>query len=269
MKVIVVASPKGGVGKTFVAANLAHALSRGRPVGLWDFDVQNACRYHFGVHTDHGWACQPDDSSALPKAFTDTAYGVVLLPFGNVVLSRGQEAIDKMTKSSSFFEEVMRVFAERRVSVVICDTSYGNPASLDFLTSRASIVLHVLSADPGSAALFPWIEAGFYPVGGTLRRLLGQENGFVLNQVDWDLPLSERIARRLADRLGERLFGAICRHVCVMEALAEEKPLLAYAPQCPASLDVGEMAEAVERLVLGGARMESLASFPPLLKGLG
>lgn len=50
MPLICVCSPKGGVGKTTLAANLTYALARsGSKVLAIDFDMQNALRLHFGV----------------------------------------------------------------------------------------------------------------------------------------------------------------------------------------------------------------------------
>lgn len=55
MPLICVCSPKGGVGKTTVAANLSYALARsGIKVLAIDFDVQNALRLHFGVPLSDG-----------------------------------------------------------------------------------------------------------------------------------------------------------------------------------------------------------------------
>ena len=48
MPAISVCSPKGGVGKTTVVANLAYAFSRaGTKVVVIDFDPQNALRLYF------------------------------------------------------------------------------------------------------------------------------------------------------------------------------------------------------------------------------
>lgn len=48
MPLICVCSPKGGVGKTTLAANLAYSLARtGSKVLALDFDVQNALRLYF------------------------------------------------------------------------------------------------------------------------------------------------------------------------------------------------------------------------------
>ena len=50
MTLICFASPKGGVGKTTLAANVANELARsGQHVIALDLDPQNALRLHFGI----------------------------------------------------------------------------------------------------------------------------------------------------------------------------------------------------------------------------
>lgn len=50
MPVISVCSPKGGVGKTTIVANLAYSFARsGTKVVVVDFDPQNALRLYFGM----------------------------------------------------------------------------------------------------------------------------------------------------------------------------------------------------------------------------
>jgi Mrp family chromosome partitioning ATPase len=50
MPLVCVCSPKGGVGKTTMTANLAYALARaGAKFWLWILMCQNALRLHFGV----------------------------------------------------------------------------------------------------------------------------------------------------------------------------------------------------------------------------
>ena len=66
MPLICVCSPKGGVGKTTLTANLAYALARsGSKVLALDFDVQNALRLHFGVplSDERGYVAKSAESS--------------------------------------------------------------------------------------------------------------------------------------------------------------------------------------------------------------
>src|SRR5205823_4787828 len=87
MPLICFASPKGGVGKTTLAANIADALRRtGRRVLTLDFDPQNTLRLHYGVALNDGAGFTAD----LPKrpdwrnATRQTASGVLLLPHGAI-----------------------------------------------------------------------------------------------------------------------------------------------------------------------------------------
>src|SRR5689334_9872546 len=91
MPMICFASPKGGVGKTTLTANVAAALKDlGRRVLVLDFDIQNALRLHFGLGlSEHrGFAA---DFEAEAEAEADwrrialpTASGVTVIPFGTV-----------------------------------------------------------------------------------------------------------------------------------------------------------------------------------------
>jgi chromosome partitioning protein len=89
MPVIVVANPKGGVGKSTVATNLAGALARaGRPVMLGDVDRQQSARQWLGLRP-----------TALPeiKSWDIAREGVVRPPKGvtHVVLDTPAGLHDK------------------------------------------------------------------------------------------------------------------------------------------------------------------------------
>ena len=76
MPVIVVANPKGGVGKSTVATNLAGALARaGHPVMLGDVDRQQSARQWLGLRPPalpaiQGWDIARDDVVRPPKGTT-------------------------------------------------------------------------------------------------------------------------------------------------------------------------------------------------------
>lgn len=76
MPVIVVANPKGGVGKSTVATNLAGALARaGHAVMLGDVDRQQSARQWLGLRPAalpviQGWDIARDDIVRPPKGVT-------------------------------------------------------------------------------------------------------------------------------------------------------------------------------------------------------
>ncbi|HDR9135109.1 TPA: AAA family ATPase, partial [Burkholderia vietnamiensis] len=85
MKIVVIASAKGGVGKTTLAANLAAVLaaSRRHRVCVVDLDPQNALKLHFGVPLEmsDGLAGAALSERQWPLAVVD---GIAVMPFGVV-----------------------------------------------------------------------------------------------------------------------------------------------------------------------------------------
>lgn len=76
MTVIVIANPKGGVGKSTLATNLAGALARdGQAVMLGDVDRQQSSRQWLAMRPTHlppirGWEVDPHDMARPPKGTT-------------------------------------------------------------------------------------------------------------------------------------------------------------------------------------------------------
>ena len=86
MTLICFASPKGGVGKTTLAANVANELARGgqRVIAL-DLDPQNALRLHFGVPLadNTGFTHRLAQGLDWRRFLLQTSIGVSLLPYGS------------------------------------------------------------------------------------------------------------------------------------------------------------------------------------------
>src|SRR3712207_4956924 len=143
MPLICVASPKGGVGKTTLSANLADALRRaGRRVVALDLDPQNGLRLHFGLHPSDadGFAVllpqRPDWRSAL----RETRSGVRLLPHG---AARMRGALDLWAalehEPDLLAAPVRAMLAHDPELAVVVDTAPGPSPALAVLYPMADL----------------------------------------------------------------------------------------------------------------------------------
>jgi cellulose synthase operon protein YhjQ len=249
MPLIVFASPKGGVGKTTLAANVADALRRsGRRVMVMDFDPQNTLRLHFGVPLTDGAGFMAE----LPKRpdyrnlVRQTASGVMLLPHGALDIRGTLGLAHALERDPELLAAPMRAILSDPGLMVIADTSPGASHALNILAPMAQLVVAVLLADATSAALVPDIDSGRFLGAGTMAALFAGRLRVVLNGVDPNARLSRAAAETVARHLGPRLLGAVCREEVVAEALAAQRLVLDIAPGSRAAEDIREIARGVE-----------------------
>ena len=122
MPVIVVANPKGGVGKSTVATNLAGALARaGHAVMLGDVDRQQSARHWLAMRPAvlpviRGWDVARDDVVRPPKGTThvviDTPAGLHgkrlddVLKIADIVIVPLQPSLFDIQASHAFVQEL-------------------------------------------------------------------------------------------------------------------------------------------------------------------
>jgi len=249
MPLIVFASPKGGVGKTTMAVNIADAMRRnGRRVLVIDFDPQNTLRLHFGVPLSDTAGFLAD----LPKrpdwrnVVRQTPSGVMLLPHGAIDIRGALGLASALERDPELLAAPLRSILADPGLLVIADTPPGPSHALNLLAPMASMVVAVLLADATSAALVPDIDNGRFLGSGTMAALFAGRLRVVLNQVDPNTRLSRAAAETVARHLGPRLLGAVCRDEAVAEALAAQRMLLDLAPNSRAAEDIREVARGVE-----------------------
>lgn len=218
MPVIVISSPKGGVGKTTLTANLAVALARlNWNVVAVDFDSQDALKFHLGVDRD-----LPLGVNALLNEGRDWRWGIVptgsgvrLIPHGPSSLLQTVEAEQRV--SPELLRRQFHDLAPGPTDLVIADTAPGQNRFLASLEAVADIGLVVFLADAGSMALLPAYQQGRF-----LRpNLPGEPRVFgVLNQVDPRRRLSREIKQFTDENLPERFLGTVHYDEAMSEALA-------------------------------------------------
>lgn len=248
MPLICIASPKGGVGKTTLAANLADALRRqGRRVLAMDLDPQNALRLHFGVLLADrgGFLGQVAQGLHWRQAVRQTPAGVALLPHGTVGMADALVTATMLERAPDLLVGPLREMLADPSLIVVADLPPGPSRMLELLAPHAAMMLVVLLADAHGAALMPEIDSGRFLGFDALYGAQPSRLRLVLNQVDYASRLSRAVAEALARHLGPRLLGALAREDAVAEALAAQRLLLDSAPTGRAAGDLRELGLAV------------------------
>jgi cellulose synthase operon protein YhjQ len=258
MPLICFASPKGGVGKTTFAANIACALARaGQQVVALDLDPQNAVRLPFGVPLKDPLAFtalltrRPD----WRRCLRSTPSGVGLLAYGPSDMAAAIVLADAVSSDPGLLAAPVRDMLAVPGLTVVVDTVPGPSPLLSALLPRVDLLLTVLLADAGSVSLVPTVESGACYVAFPRERLV-----YALNQYDPRGRLGPPIATAVAQHFGNRLLGCIYRDETVGEALAAQRPVTDYAPASKAAHDLGALATSILARLHGAAAARGVAA---------
>lgn len=163
MPVICFASPKGGVGKTTLAANVAGELARtGTRVVALDLDPQNALRLHFGVTLQDGagFTHRLADNPVWRRCGRETPAGVSLLPYGRSQMAEGLALSFAIGENPALIlRQIDDILADADTCLVV-DTPPGPSALLAAILPRTDFLVTVLLVDATSISLIPSIENG-------------------------------------------------------------------------------------------------------------
>ena len=230
MSLVLVHSPKGGVGSTTIAANLALALALdGHDVAALDLTGQDVLGLHLGN--------RPDVAATANLRSDDQ---VVVISGVHFLSTGARRAEDTM---------VDRLLQRARVSdaVIVVDLAGGDHATLDRLMPEAKLHLCVVSPDPGCIALLPRMLDG----------LDATPTRFVINKADDRIRLRRDAAAFLRTTLQDGVIGVVRRDEAVPESLALIEPLSSHAPASAALADMNTLAGAVAVLLDRPARPEA------------
>jgi cellulose synthase operon protein YhjQ len=229
MPVISFASPKGGVGKTTIAAHIAAILrARGHDVLAIDLDPQNALRLHLGlsIRETSGFMAQIDGTADWRTCRMATPSGVDLLPFGAVDPDRALQIGAFLLNTPESLADRLRNMLAQAGLIVVLDTPPGPSAAFNAAMPLVDLFCLVLLADAGSAALIPDIAKGQMFGRGTLAQRTTDRVGLIMNQVDLAQPLGQAVMDCAVHAMSHRLLGAVCLDQGLSEALAHKHLLL-------------------------------------------
>jgi flagellar biosynthesis protein FlhG len=247
-KVMAVTSGKGGVGKTFVSANLAAALAkRGHKVLVLDADLGLA-------NLDVVLNLYP--KITLHDVFTGKAKleeAIVRAPGGFSVLLAGSGMVEYSRLTPNVREDFLRVMSGLLPSydIVLLDTGAGISDVVLFAVSLASEVLVVATPEPTSLT----------DAYATIKVLVGEQRRktirLVVNQTARmgdgraiTSQLQQVLDRFVVAKPGEKVrlvhMGDIPADPSVRQAVMKRQLLLQTMPGCPAALAIAQLAAKLE-----------------------
>lgn len=238
MPLICVCSPKGGVGKTTVAANLSYALARsGIKVLAIDFDVQNALRLHFGVPLSdgRGYVAKSMENPDWSQYVLTPGGNIFVLPYGDCTEEQRVAFEDRLANDGHFLARGLSTLLNYPGLVIVADFPPGPGPALKAVSSLADLHLVTLLADTASLSLLPQVE-NQRMIGGALNHKAGHY--FVINQSDSRRHISRDVTTFMEERLGNRLLGVIHRDESVLEANASQQSIFDFSPVSAAAFDI-------------------------------
>ncbi len=243
MTVIAVISPKGGVGKTTVAVNLASMLAaNGCNVRMVDLDPQNAMRLHLGADPADpgGLIHQTLQEKSWYYAEYESAYGVSFIPYGKGSEFERITFEAHLTQTPDWLRDNLAALGGDANTYTIIDTPPGPSVYVQQALSIANLVLVVMIPDAGSYATLTAIESLLEYYCANRSDCYG--TFYVLNQFNAEHPLNRDIKTVMQTILGERLSPyPIHRDESLSEALAFQQPVAQYAPHCQAVDDIAHL----------------------------
>lgn len=254
MPLVCFASPKGGVGKTTLSANVALTLAeRGRPVVAVDCDPQNSLRLHFSLPINHqgGHGAQLD--VPVFDLLQDTPGGPTVLPFGGAD-ERALDALDRhLREDGDWLRDRFAPLLGDPELTVVADTAPGPSPMLSRLVELADVVVMVFLADPVSLSLLPNVKSGqFLGLGGNPApgHAPGHAPGrprvlYALNQVDTRRPLNRDIVQVVNAFVGDHLAATVHRDNAVAEAVANRCSVRAQAPESQVVTEIDRLTDRV------------------------
>lgn len=242
VRVLAVASGKGGVGKTNMAVNLALALARrGESVLLMDADLALAnLDVVLGIRPRHDLCQVLSGELNINDIIIDGPHGIGIVPASSGVRRMAELSVAEHAGLIRAFDEV-----ERHVDTLLIDTAAGLSESVVSFCRAANEVLVVVCDEPASLT-------DAY----ALIKVLGQEHGVRRFQVVCNMVQDAAHGRQLYAKLARvaehyladvalGYLGAVPFDERLKQAVRQQRALMQQSPYSASGLAFQQLAERV------------------------
>lgn len=239
MKIISIVSPKGGVGKTTISANISVGLTKlGYSVVALDLDSQNALQSHFFINKaiTAGIVSASIEEKSWHDIMQSTPLGVDLLPHGKVTEETIQQFEDILRLQPLWILDNLQKMNLNRDTIVVIDTPPGSTHNLRQALRAADLVIGVTFADAGSYTALPQLQ--FFIDDYCKGRAGFIDYGLIINQVDQTKQLSKDINLVINSIFSDRIIGQIHKDEAVSESLAYGESIFEYSPYSEAAHEI-------------------------------
>lgn len=245
MKIVAVASVKGGTGRTTLAAHLAALLAReGQAALVVDLDPQNALGHWFGMAPgEHfGLARRGANADDLVAYTRRMRAEVPFVPFGACGLDDLLELERDVAGRLEWLRKRLDALTRGAFDVVIVDAPAGSGPFARQALLHADLVLGVLAPDGASYASVPMMKELVDELSFPREGFLGAY--YLLNGYDARRSLHRDVKAALANLLEDAALPvALPVDTSVREALARQHTLFDENPDSPVLWGLKEVAE--------------------------
>jgi cellulose synthase operon protein YhjQ len=228
--VIAIVSPKGGVGKTTIAAALAATLKPAGQTIAIDLDPQNSLQYHLGMSPDTAVKAEASQAEASwDKLLREGEHGIRALPYG-VIAEAGARALEKhIAQDKQWLARNLASMNLKADDVVIIDTPAGQTSYLQQVLDVADQVVVVVMPDAGSFIALNHID----------QMLEGRSDcSYIVNQFDASRTFCQDMREVLTRRFGTKLIGVVSLDHAISEGLAYGVNPLTESGQSPVHREI-------------------------------
>ncbi len=237
MGIVNISSPKGGVGKSTLATNMAAIFAdNGMRTLLIDYDPQNAVRVFFNLPLtyDDGWYGGASKRHSLFDHLVEVRKNLFLLPFGKFEIdARAQLTITDQVSEKWLATQLQGFLSEG--FLILNDTAAGGGVTGHYAANAAALEIIVLEPDPSSLALLDPVE--------WFRAESKVPVCFILNKTDPTRHLARDMEVVMTRHLGQDLLGCVRRDQHVPEALARRSLFVDQAPNASSTNDLYKVAD--------------------------